>query len=78
MQVQMHGYIVISDSVIYFNHLQTDKLMQGWSNVMYNKLDEHAFTAHARAILEYTGVELALRRQTQVSTSHPSLDIYQV
>ena len=30
--------------------------------VMYNKLDEHAFAAHAMDILEYTNEELALRR----------------
>jgi len=30
--------------------------------VMYNKLDEHAFSAHTLDILEFTGAELALRR----------------
>lgn len=30
--------------------------------VMYNKLDEHAFAAHALDILEYSGDEVALRR----------------
>lgn len=30
--------------------------------VMYNKLDEHFFAAHAMDILEYTGEELSLRR----------------
>jgi len=30
--------------------------------VMYNKLDEHAYSAHVMDILEYSGAELALRR----------------
>lgn len=30
--------------------------------VMYNKLDQHAFAAHALDILEYSGQQLALRR----------------
>lgn len=42
--------------------------------VMYNKLDEHAFTAHVLDILEYSGDELALRRgdrhKYKLSTPH--------
>jgi hypothetical protein len=42
--------------------------------VMYNKLDEHRFAAHAMDILEFTGEELALRkgdrRKFKHSTQH--------
>ncbi len=42
--------------------------------VMYNKLDEHAFTAHVLDILEFTGEELVLRRgdrhRYKISTPH--------
>jgi hypothetical protein len=45
---------------LYFKQFSED--LAGEEIVMYNKLDEHFFAAHAMDILEYTGEELSLRR----------------
>jgi hypothetical protein len=45
---------------LYFEQLSTKLDME--EIVMFNKLDEHQFAAHAKDILEFTGEELALRR----------------
>lgn len=45
---------------IYFEHLSTKFDME--EIVMFNKFDEHQFTAHTKDILEFTGEELSVRR----------------
>ena len=57
---------------LYFKNFSDDLAAE--EIVMYNKLDEHAFAAHATDILEYSGATLALRRgdrdQHQLTQEH--------
>jgi hypothetical protein len=57
---------------LYFRQLTDELDME--EIVMFNKLDEHYFTAHSQDILEYTGDTLVLRRgdRRRVNLSTPN------
>jgi hypothetical protein len=56
---------------VYFKQFSEDLAAE--EIVMYNKLGEHAFAAHAADILEYTGEALALRRGDRRKYTLPQL-----